>query len=261
MESAILVLPASLAGGVLGLLTAGNRQPGRHRESRLTQVAVLLMGTVAFLLATVLFGKVFGPGSVAFAVTATLLVAAWTGVLQTVWRLRLPASVFKVRPKEIALRRSRWTGVRPFGMLLRRTPLRHLGGAVYLSNCGGEARCVLRGLEAAEEVHVWSLVFCSPWVIAWCLKGWWWAVGSSLALHVVLNLYPILHIRLTRSRLEGWLNKGRGGGTSPNRCSLITQEPRVGSGRGIQGAGHCPNGQKGPGWASLVYATALEGLH
>ena len=89
-----------------------------------------------------------------------------------------------------------------FGQVLRRTRLRHLGGSVYLSECGNRAGCVLGGIEADEAIHSGALLFCTPLVLIWCVRGFWSPVVSSLAMNLILNVYPILHLRLTRYRLQ-----------------------------------------------------------
>ena len=202
IDSAMLVMPASFAGGAVGMLAFWNRRPRKGRESNLLQIAVLLTGSGAFVVSLLLFAKAFGAGSVLFAVTVALLVGGWTGMLRTVVPLGLPAWILKVRRGEFAVLRWRWAGVPLFGAALRSTPLRHLGGSVYLSQCANDSACVLRGIRAAEEVHAWSVLFCLPWLVYWCWQGWWFSVGASLAVHALLNVYPVLHLRLTRGRME-----------------------------------------------------------
>jgi hypothetical protein len=135
IDSAILVIPASIAGGTVGMLAFWNQGPRNHEENKLLQIGVLIEGSLAFMVSLLLFSKAFGGSSVLFAVTVTLLVGAWTGMVHTVVPLGLPASILKVRRSEFAVLRSRWSGVRLFGTALRGTPLRHLGGSVYLAKC------------------------------------------------------------------------------------------------------------------------------
>jgi hypothetical protein len=145
---------------------------------------------------------VFGAASAIYAAVVTMLVAVWTGMLHTVVPLALPASLRKVSVPELAVLRRRCTGIPLFGLVLRRTPLRHLGGAVYLAKFDNDPARVRHGIQDAEAIHVWSLLFCTPWLAFWCWRGWWFSVGLSLAVHLFLNLYPILHLRFTRGRME-----------------------------------------------------------
>jgi hypothetical protein len=172
-DSIILVVPASVAGGAVGLLGFWNRQPRKEGANYLRQIAVLLTGSLASGVSLVFFAKALGARSVEFAVTATVLVAAWTGMVRTVVPLALPAWMLKLGRREFALLRWRRIGVRLFGVVLRRTPLRHLGGPVYLTGCANDAARVLRGIQHAEEVHFWSLLFGFPWLVFWGLQGLW----------------------------------------------------------------------------------------
>ena len=94
------------------------------------------MKRVLFLLALggalLAFRRVFGSHSPPHAVMVMVLVTAWAAVLQSVVPLPVPAPLLRVSAREFALLRFPGTGVRGFGALLRHTPLRHLGGEVFL---------------------------------------------------------------------------------------------------------------------------------
>jgi hypothetical protein len=201
VESAILVLPASIGGAVLGLLVFWNRRPGR-REGKLLRVAILVTGSVAFSCSLWLFSSALGSKSPLLAITVTLLVAAWTGMLQTILPLPLPARILKLRRREVSLLRAQWSGVRLFGRILRGTPLRRLGGTVYLAEHGADPVLVVSAIRDAEAIHAWSMLFSIPWLAWWIHQALWLAAGSSLAVHLALNVYPILHLRLARARIE-----------------------------------------------------------
>jgi hypothetical protein len=128
-------------------------------------------------------------------------------VLQSVVQLPVPGVDFAVRPGEFKVLRSVWTGVRAFGALLRHTPLRHLGGRVYLSTAGRDPGAILRGLHTAEGVHLWALLCCCPWLMYWGLRGSWMPLLLGLCVHVPLNIYPILHLRYVNWRIDACLAK------------------------------------------------------
>src|SRR5690242_15302558 len=96
LDPTLLVIPASIAGGTLGVLAFWNGRARRKEGNNLSQLVVLLAGSVAFVVSLLLFAETFGPGSVLFAVTVTVLVAAWAGMFHTVVPLRLPAPILKV---------------------------------------------------------------------------------------------------------------------------------------------------------------------
>lgn len=193
----------SLAGALAGALVMWNRKRAQTAgESRLRRIAVLTAGTAAFAGALVAFGKAFGAQSVVFASTAMIASTGWAAVVNSVTPLPLPRFVREVGAGEFAILRLPWTGVRLFGALLRNTPLRHLGGRVYLSEAGRDPKVVAAGILDAQRVHLWALLFSCPWLIVWGLEGRWMALGAGLAVHVPLNLFPFLHLRLATWRLE-----------------------------------------------------------
>lgn len=179
-----------------------NRRPRQQKNNRLLHIAVLLTGSMALGVSMLLFARVFGASSAVFAATTTVLVAAWTGMLHTVFPLYLPAAIREVGRSELRFLRWRWSGVAGFGVLLRKTPLRHLGGPVFLATCDHASDRVLRGIQEAEAIHVWSVLFCAPWVMFWFWQEMWLSVAASVAVHSLINIYPILHLRMSCGRLE-----------------------------------------------------------
>lgn len=199
---------ASMAGGLSGVLVMWNRKRTEAAgESGLRRVAVLLLGTAFSACALFAFTKVVGSHPQIYPLLLMVLVTSWVAVVQAVTPLPLPGPLLRVGRREFAILQSPWTGVRAFGALLRNTPLRHLGGRVFLSNTGRDPRMVLRGLRAAEAVHVWALLFCCPWLVYWGLQGRWTSIAWGLAVHVPLNIYPILHLRLVSWRIDACLAK------------------------------------------------------
>ncbi len=200
------ILVATLAGGFAGILVMWDRKRCQIAgESKLRRLTVSTFGTMASACALFAFTKALGARSQLYAAVVTMAMTGWTAVLQ----LPVPRFVLRVRPGEFAFLRSPWTGVRSFGAFLRNTPLRHLGGQVYLSAVGRDPRAVLRGLHAAEAVHIWALLLCCPWFVFWGVQGWWRSLLWGLAIHVPLNVYPILHVRYACWRLEGYVAKTR----------------------------------------------------
>jgi hypothetical protein len=200
------ILLAALAGGFGGVLVMWDR---RRLEavgaSKLRRAVVISFGTAASACALFGFTRAFGAGSRVHAAVVMVLMTGWVALLQ----LPAPRVLLKVRVGEFRLLQSPWTGVRLFGALLKRTPLRHLGGKVFLSGAGQDLGAVLRGIQQAEAVHLWALCVCCPWLMFWAWQGWWTSVVWSLAIHVPINLYPVLHLRLATGRIERHLARTR----------------------------------------------------
>jgi hypothetical protein len=110
--------------------------------------------------------------------------------------------VRELRPWELRGAVYRKLGVSGFGALLRNTPLRILNTTVYVSGNHRDPLLVLRQVESAEACHFWAALLLMPY-LAWCaLSGRWAVLGAFLAVQIVLNVYPILHLRSVRGRLE-----------------------------------------------------------
>ena len=202
-EAYTQILLASLAGGCVGALVLWNRSRSLAQgKNRLRGAAVLVVGTLATVCALLAFHTAFRDHPQVNAAVVMMLVTGWVSVLHSVLPLPLPQSMLRVGMGEFALLRARWSGVRTFGALLRHTPLRRLGGQVFLAGVNRDPMVVLRGLHNAEVVHIWALLLCCPWFVLWVFRGQWACVASGLAVNVLINIYPVLHLRYVTWRIE-----------------------------------------------------------
>lgn len=204
-----LVLAGSIAGGMLGPLAVWNRRAGACGRSEPRRSLVLIFGSAAAWVAAFAFARAFGSATAPFAAAATLLAGAWTAVLVTALPLKTPKFMAVVTSRESKILRQRWTGVPLFGWILRATPLRKLGGSVYLRGCGNDFGLVLQSIREDEAVHVWSFLFCTPLLCFWLARLAWPALAASLAMHLLLNVCPVLHLRQARGRIESMLQRRR----------------------------------------------------
>ena len=145
-----------------------------------------------------------------FVITAMICVLGLAAMLRPLLRLRMPAALRSVREWEEHGPAVRWFGVRRFGRALRRTPLRLLNTDVYSRAGETDPARLLRELEAAETSHVWSTVLCVPYLVAGAAWGQWWGVAGVAVALIPVNLLPIMHLRLTRARIER-LSRARAG--------------------------------------------------
>ncbi len=222
------VFVASLAGGLAGILVMWHRRRSQTSgENKLRGLAVLTFGTAASAIALIAFTKAFGAQSRIYAAMLMILITGWAALLNSVARLPVPQFALRVRAGEFAILRAPWTGVRLFGALLRSTPLRHLGGRVYLSEAGRKPQVVLEGIRDAETVHILALLFSCPWLVYWGMQGWWMSIVWGLAVHAPLNVYPILHLRYVTWRLEGYVTRRRRREIAEAGCSEPGDEARV----------------------------------
>ncbi len=123
-------------------------------------------------------------------------------VAQPLVMIRMPRLLRTIRAWEVEGRVYRALGVPAYGRLLRRTALRLFNRDVYLHNGLRDRQRVGAELEAAEASHFWAALLVAPYMVYITLTGRWSALlGISLA-QVLINLYPVMHLRLSRYRLD-----------------------------------------------------------
>ena len=163
---------------------------------RQSAVAILLLLSVAG------FGFVAGLASPYFALYASICLLGFFDLLRPLIRIRLPGPIRKVHAWETRSGPYRIIGVPAFGALLRKTPLRLLNKRVYLKETCTDLSNIRLQLEDAEAAHFWAGVATVPYLaLAWN-RGWWDSFLAIAIFNVVANLYPILHLRSVRARLE-----------------------------------------------------------
>ncbi len=116
--------------------------------------------------------------------------------------IRMPRSLRAIRHWEARGRFYRALGVPAFGMLLRRTPLRLFNRDVYLGVGARDYAELSTRLEAAEASHCWAAVLVVPYMVRACMLGRWSALFWVSIAQVLVNVYPVMHLRLARSRLD-----------------------------------------------------------
>jgi hypothetical protein len=152
----------------------------------------------------------FMPFSVAspwFVFVAMVCVLGLAFVAQPIVMIRMPGPLRAIRTWEARGRVYRALGVPAYGRLLRRTPLRLFNVDVYLHNGLRDSVKVGAELEAAEASHFWAAILVAPYLAYLVLHGMWAPLFWIALAQVLINLYPILHLRLTRHRLGVILSK------------------------------------------------------
>jgi hypothetical protein len=162
----------------------------------------LAAGIVAGL---ALWGYAAGPDSPWFATTAGFTLLGLLDLARYFVRLSPPLGGVRHWERRSAL--YRFLGVRDFGRLLRRPPLRFLNRHVYrvASHDGKRLLCELEGAEAA---HTIAFVLVGVYLGLAVLEGWWRVFAGLAILNLAGNLYPILHLRLSRARMAALPARG-----------------------------------------------------
>jgi hypothetical protein len=123
-------------------------------------------------------------------------------VVAAAFALRLPSFLRKARAWETKGALYKALGVPVFGALLRRTPLRLLNPVVYLSRYPDDPFILRAQLESAEAAHLLAAALIAPYIIYAYVQSWSSAVAWLMVVQIGFNVYPILHLRWTRIRLN-----------------------------------------------------------
>jgi hypothetical protein len=172
------------------------------RSATWKHVAVLVATVLAFGVSMLMMQRAVGIASPWMALMAIFCFLGLAKVVDPVYALKVPASIRDVRAWELRGAIYRKLGVPAFGALLRNTPLRVLNTTVYVAGNRRDPLRIRRQLESAEAAHFWAAMLMMPY-LAWCaLSGKWAVFGAFLALQIMLNVYPILHLRSVRGRVD-----------------------------------------------------------
>ena len=175
--------------------------------NRLLNVLVLLGAAATFGISLCLFGRVIGFTSPWFALLAMFCFLGLVAAARNLFILRLPPALRPVQAWETRGGLYRSLGVPAFGALLRRTPLRWLQPLVYLNHDPGNPDRVQYQIEGAEAAHFWAAVLLVPYMVFAGVQHWWGVLGWFMVVQVIGNVYPILHLRWVRGRLQRVLGR------------------------------------------------------
>ena len=137
-----------------------------------------------------------------FVFVAMVCFLGLTFAAQPAVMLRMPGPLRTIREWEREGGLYRAMGVSAFGRLLRRTPLRLFNRDVYLRNGLRDTARVFAELEAAEASHFLDAMLVLPYMVYLATQGAWTILLWFTLAQVLINLYPVMHLRLTRHRLD-----------------------------------------------------------
>jgi hypothetical protein len=173
-------------------------------------VIALVATAIGFGVSLAMLQRVIGSASPWLGLLMMFYFLALAKVAEPLFRLRLPAAMRAVRPWERRGAVYRRLAVSNFGRLLRKTPLRYLNPAVYLTRGQPDLLRVYRQAESAEASHFWAATLFTPYI------GYVWLSGQTreavifLLIQLLFNVYPILHLRIVRGRLDRPLQRRPG---------------------------------------------------
>jgi hypothetical protein len=187
---------------------------------KVRDLIVLLLVAAPLVTSLNLVGRAVGFTSPWFVLLAMFNFLGLAAFARPLFLLRLPRSLRELRMWETKGKLYKALAVPAYGALLRRTPLRYLNTQVYLGRDASNLVAVHVQTEAAEAAHFWAAALVVPYMVYACVQQWWPVVAWFMIVQVAANLYPILHLRWVRSRLNRFLDKKRlTHARSGQRCS------------------------------------------
>jgi Glycosyl-4,4'-diaponeurosporenoate acyltransferase len=168
---------------------------------KLRDLIVLLVVAAAFAISLSQFRRAFGVASPWFGLMVMLTFVGLVAFARPLFLLKLPAFLRKEREWETKGRLYKALRVPVFGELLRRTPLRYLNSLVYLKQ-NPDPSIVQAQIESAEAAHLLAAAIVVPYMAYACVRSWWSAVAWLMVVQIAFNLYPILHLRWVRIRIN-----------------------------------------------------------
>lgn len=159
---------------------------------------VLIVAAV-FAVCFDLLAKVIGPRSPWLGLLLMFYFMALAKLAESLFALRMPRALRPVNPRNGAYR---WFGVGTFGALLRNTPLRYLNGSVYLADGRRSIAKLSRRVESSEAIHFWAAIGFTPYIAYTLSRTLYLEAVLFLMVQLVVNVYPILHLRIVRARLD-----------------------------------------------------------
>ena len=179
-------------------------------------LAVLVVVTVVFVYATILFWDALGFRSPVFAFMVNWFAFCWAGMVVSVVKpaayLILPERYYAVKDFEQTGQVYERLGIRLIKRLVYRGPFRVFSPTMRLSKFSeGLNVSALRRLEhetrKGEATHLFVFVLVLPFVGYAALRGWLDAVLWLMTFNVILNVYPVMLQRYHRNRLQKLLKK------------------------------------------------------
>jgi 1,4-dihydroxy-2-naphthoate octaprenyltransferase len=171
----------------------------------LTLLAVLLVFGMSFEL----LRRVIGITSPWLVLLLMFYFLGLAKVAEPLFKLRMPRGLRPLRPWELEGAVYRRCRVLEFGRMLRRTPLRYLNAAVYIDGQRRDSLQVRLRTESAEATHFWAAVLLLPYIALAGLSGRWKVVAWFSLAQLLVNVYPILHLRYVRGRLDRALRRSQ----------------------------------------------------
>lgn len=93
-----------------------------------------------------------------------------------------------------------------------------MNSSVYLVSGQRDLRSLYKYAASSEAIHFWVALLFTPYIAFVWVQGQYGVSALFLLIQVLFNVYPMLHLRLLRGRLDALFAKriARRGGTVAN---------------------------------------------
>jgi len=172
----------------------------------------LLATLLAFAASVVMLSGVVGVASPWMALVIMFCFLGLARVAEPLYRVKLPRSLRSIRGWELEGVIYRSLAVPAFGRFLANTPLRFLNSSLYLSSTRRAALALRLQVESAEAIHFWAAILLLPYMAFCLMKGQRAAFAWLALLQLLINVYPVMHLRFVRARLDGAIGRSAGRG-------------------------------------------------
>ena len=169
--------------------------------SKLRDVVVLILVGSALVLSLLMIRRAVGVASPWFSLVLMFSILGTVAFCRPLFLLKPPEFLRTTFEWEKEGRLYGALGVPAFGAVLRRTPLRYLNAFVYLAR-QADPGVVRAEVESAEMAHLLAACSLIPHILYSGVQGWWGSVAWLVFVQLVVNVYPILHLRWVVARLD-----------------------------------------------------------
>lgn len=183
-------------------------------SQRLWRAVLLLAVVLAFGVSFEMLCRVIGSRSPWLVLLLMFYLLGFFKVAEPLFLLRLPQGLRPLCTWELAGTVYRRLGVVAYGRVLRGSVLRYLNAAVYLDGGRRDLGPLRRHAEASEASHGIAGLLVLVYLGYVAMRGRWGVAAGFVMAELLVNVYPLLHLRYTRGRLERVERRRRGAGAT-----------------------------------------------
>lgn len=163
-------------------------------------IAKVSCAAIAFIGCEIMLAQAIGFASPWLILLLMFYFMALAKLAEPLFVFRLPVALRDIRQWEKSGDIYRWLAIHRFGMILRNSPLRMLNPNVYVDSM--DLRRLHRRIASSEAIHFWAAVLFTPYIAFVYVIGQTLVASIFLLVQFFVNIYPILHLRFVRQRLE-----------------------------------------------------------